>query len=383
MSDEEGGSEAEESGTAEETTPAETGSSDSNANLLEPGSDPSIVMLQQVSFTISSFFVGTSLDASSAKTLFALGMFLSGFFNFGFSDADDSGNLMLMASLNGICNGFGWPCVVKVTRAWFPTISFGLWWALMSLSYFLTNLIGPAAANNWANEHGWRVAIQMPAVISMVVASALYFLNIDKPSDVGYQNQKFTQVSSADWGQLYLMEERGLSTYNAGGFGTALECGAIFGTTVIGAMADFAIKKDMHIGYYKFPRMILLFLSLFGGGIVLSSFILGITAYSGAMEVNLYAFVMGLTFCAALQNLEAMLIETAPPNKLNSCYALLGFSNNLAAVTAGFPMSFLASHYGWTRAFLLLNFALLVAFFGLIIGKDLDKSFDPKGSPSV
>ena len=51
------------------------------------------------------------------------------------------------------------------------------------------------------------------------------------------------RVSSADWGQLYLMEERGLSTYNAGGFGTALECGGVFGTTVIGAMADFAIKK--------------------------------------------------------------------------------------------------------------------------------------------
>lgn len=51
------------------------------------------------------------------------------------------------------------------------------------------------------------------------------------------------RVSSADWGQLYLMEERGLSTYNAGGFGTALECGGVFGTTIIGAMADFAIKK--------------------------------------------------------------------------------------------------------------------------------------------
>ena len=51
------------------------------------------------------------------------------------------------------------------------------------------------------------------------------------------------RVSSADWGQLYLMEERGLSTYNAGGFGVALESGGVFGTTVIGAMADFAIKR--------------------------------------------------------------------------------------------------------------------------------------------
>lgn len=63
----------------------------------------------------------------------------------------------------------------------------------MSLSYFLVNLIGPFAASSWANDHGWRVAIQMPAVISMVIASALYFLNIDKPSDVGYQDHKFTQ----------------------------------------------------------------------------------------------------------------------------------------------------------------------------------------------
>lgn len=88
-------------------------------------------------------------------------------------------------------------CILSLScpfhRYRFPTMSFGLWWALMSLSYFLVNLVGPSAATSWANDHGWRVAIQMPAVISMVIASALYFLNIDKPSDVGYQNQKYTQ----------------------------------------------------------------------------------------------------------------------------------------------------------------------------------------------
>lgn len=51
------------------------------------------------------------------------------------------------------------------------------------------------------------------------------------------------RVSSADWGQLYLMEERGLSTYNAGGFAFSMEVGGAIGTTVIGALADFAIKK--------------------------------------------------------------------------------------------------------------------------------------------
>jgi len=46
------------------------------------------------------------------------------------------------------------------------------------------------------------------------------------------------------------------------------------------------------------------------------------------MEVNFYGFIMGLTFCAALQNLEVMTIETSPPNKLSSCYALVNFSMN-------------------------------------------------------
>lgn len=36
----------------------------------------------------------------------------------------------------------------------------------------------------------------------------------------------------------------------------------------------------MHIGYYKFPRMILLFASLFGGGIILSAMILGLNTYT-------------------------------------------------------------------------------------------------------
>lgn len=51
------------------------------------------------------------------------------------------------------------------------------------------------------------------------------------------------RTSSADWGQLYLMEERGISTYNAGHFGTSLEFGGFMGTVLIGAVADMAKKK--------------------------------------------------------------------------------------------------------------------------------------------
>lgn len=81
------------------------------------------------------------------------------------------------------------PLTVYTTR--FPKESFGFWWATMSQSYFFVGLTGPIIANTWANNHGWRVAVQMPAVISMVVAAAVYFTAFEKPSDVGYIDQTF------------------------------------------------------------------------------------------------------------------------------------------------------------------------------------------------
>lgn len=44
-----------------------------------------IMVMQQFGFTLSSFFVGVSMDTGSPKAIFAIGMFMSGFFNFGFS----------------------------------------------------------------------------------------------------------------------------------------------------------------------------------------------------------------------------------------------------------------------------------------------------------
>ena len=42
-----------------------------------------------------------------------------------FIDVDDPTNLMLLAAMNGISNGFGWPCVVRMVRMWYvPPCSF-------------------------------------------------------------------------------------------------------------------------------------------------------------------------------------------------------------------------------------------------------------------
>lgn len=44
-----------------------------------------IIMAQQLGYAMSSFFTGVYLDNKNMKPIFAIGMFLTGFFNFGFS----------------------------------------------------------------------------------------------------------------------------------------------------------------------------------------------------------------------------------------------------------------------------------------------------------
>lgn len=99
-------------------------------------------------------------------------------------------NSMLPTNYSSWCINYNDSIILMIFRARFPSTSFGLWWSLFNLSFFATNMIGPGVANSWATEHGWQVAIQMPAVISMVVAFPLYFTNFDKPSDVGYEDQE-------------------------------------------------------------------------------------------------------------------------------------------------------------------------------------------------
>jgi len=40
-----------------------------------------------------------------------------------------------------------------------------------------------------AVDHGWRLAITVPALIAIFMSIVLLFVTIDKPSDVGYEDQ--------------------------------------------------------------------------------------------------------------------------------------------------------------------------------------------------
>ena len=48
---------------------------------------------------------------------------------------------------------------------------------------------GPGLASAIAVAHGWKMAIQVPALLAIVSAPAVMVCTWDKPSDVGYEDQ--------------------------------------------------------------------------------------------------------------------------------------------------------------------------------------------------
>ena len=67
----------------------------------------------------SKFTSGLLSDTLSPRTMFTAGMFLTGIFNILIGFTGNLWLLTLLWSINGLCQGCGWPPCVKLLREWF------------------------------------------------------------------------------------------------------------------------------------------------------------------------------------------------------------------------------------------------------------------------
>ena len=83
------------------------------------------------------------------------------------------------------------------------------------------------------------------------------------------------KTACCEWGQVYLVEERGVSSSTSSSYFTALEVGGIFGTILLGAGTDFMIRRNYYFRSGKSPRMIVVQLCVAGSFLFLNGFLFG------------------------------------------------------------------------------------------------------------
>ncbi|NXT74397.1 G6PT1 protein, partial [Zapornia atra] len=259
-----------------------------------------ITSSQSAAYAISKFISGVLSDQMSARWLFSSGLLMVGLVNVVFSWSSTVTAFAGLWFLNGLAQGLGWPPCGKILRKWFEPSQFGTWWAILSTSMNLAGGFGPIIAALVSLNYDWRTTLSFSGFVCVVVSFVCLVLIKNEPADVGLPNiepgaKKGKKGSSndnstltelllspylwvlstgylvvfgvktccTDWGQLFLIQERGQSMLVGSSYMSALEIGGLVGSIAAGYLSDRAVAR-VGLSSYGNPRHALL-LSMMAG----------------------------------------------------------------------------------------------------------------------
>ncbi|XP_073513127.1 glucose-6-phosphate exchanger SLC37A4 isoform X2 [Phyllobates terribilis] len=345
-----------------------------------------ITSSQSAAYAISKFISGVLSDQMSARWLFSSGLCLVGVVNVLFSWSSSVSVFAILWFFNGLAQGLGWPPCGKVLRKWFEPSQFGTWWAVLSCSMNLAGSLGPIIATLVAASYSWRSTLSFSGVICVGVSVLCLLLIKNEPSDVGLKNidlgpkkgkkgsadettlKEFllspylwllctgylvvfgVKTCCTDWGQLFLIQDKGQSALIGSSYMSALEVGGLIGSIAAGLLSDRAVAKS-GLRNYGNPRHGLL-LSMMAG-MVGSLFLFRVTVTPGSSKVWILILgaIFGFSSYGPIALFGVIANESAPSNFCGTSHAIVALSANIGGFLAGLPFSTVAKYYGWDTAF--------------------------------
>ncbi|NXY51217.1 G6PT1 protein, partial [Ceuthmochares aereus] len=294
-----------------------------------------------------------------------------------------------------------------VVAQWFEPSQFGTWWAILSTSMNLAGGLGPIVAALVSLHYDWRMTLSFSGLTCVVVSLVCLILIKNEPSDVGLPNieqgaKKGKKGSSSDnstltelllspylwvlstgylvvfgvktcctdWGQLFLIQERGQSMLVGSSYMSALEIGGLVGSIAAGYLSDRAVAR-VGLSSYGNPRHTLL-LSMMAGMCV-SMFLFRVTVTGDSPKVILRGQL--LSGCRGSPGMVRSITVLSPfPRTIgvrslcrrSGAASCLSVFPTVGGFLAGLPFSTIAKHYSWATAFWVAEITCIgstVAFF--------------------
>ncbi|XP_052614020.1 glucose-6-phosphate exchanger SLC37A4 isoform X3 [Peromyscus californicus insignis] len=330
-----------------------------------------ITSSQSAAYAISKFVSGVLSDQMSARWLFSSGLLLVGLVNVVFSWSSTVPVFAALWFLNGLAQGLGWPPCGKILRKWFEPSQFGTWWAVLSTSMNLAGGLGPILATILAQSYSWRSTLALSGALCVAVSFLCLLLIHNEPADVGLRNLDPTpskgkkgsskedstlqdlllspylwvlstgylvvfgvKTCCTDWGQFFLIQERGQSALVGSSYMSALEVGGLVGSIAAGYLSDRAMAKDAAFWTAALHPL---------------------AELTGFTEHEIWILVLGAVFGFSSYGPIALFgviaNESAPPNLCGTSHAIVGLMANVGGFLAGLPFSTIAKHYSWSTAF--------------------------------
>jgi MFS transporter, NNP family, nitrate/nitrite transporter len=168
-----------------------------------------MLLILNVALTIPArIIIGMLVDAFGPRRIYSLLLFISSFLCFGFAFADDFEQLALMRFLLGFV-GAGFVIGIRMIGEWFPArqvgVAEGIYGGWGNFGSAAAAISLPALALWLGGEDGWRHAIGMTGVLTLVYSAVYFFAVSDTPKGSTYfKPRRNGGMEVTSRGDLYL-----------------------------------------------------------------------------------------------------------------------------------------------------------------------------------
>lgn len=328
-----------------------------------------------LSYGLSKFIAGIISDRSNPRYFMAIGLICTGILNILFGASSSFPLLICFWMLNGFFQAWGSPSCVKLLTYWFNKSNRGILYSVCSTSNNVGSMLIAVLAPLIALNFGWRYALFIPAILSLIMGFILMNRLRDVPQSLGLppaddspaqetpellsvkdilfkhvlNNQyiwmfslsyfflSIIQTTINDWSPFYLMEVRGFSNVLSAGQGIVyFEIGGLLGVFGAGWGSDKLFRGN------RVQMMIACVV-----GLILS--IAGL-AYAPLNMPKLALFYLGAIGFFVFG--PHMLIGLAASEFVDkrataASYGFVGFLGYIGAACAGLPVGKIIEVWSW------------------------------------
>ncbi|TCV98313.1 MFS transporter family glucose-6-phosphate receptor UhpC [Biostraticola tofi] len=358
-----------------------------------------MVTLFYLAYGGSKFVSGMVQDVIGARWFMGVGLLMTGLLNLLFTLFDSLGLLLLIWTLNGFFQGWGWPPCARLLTHWYSRNERGLWWGGWNTSINIGGAAMPLLSGWVATLWGWQAAMMVPGVIGIAMGLWLCRALAGTPQEMGLpsvgrwrrdplelrqeqlsprmslgnmfrltvlQNRAIwllglsyvlvylIRIAINDWGILWLSESRGGHLLGANATMLLFELGGLLGALFAGWGSDLLFRGQ------RAPMILLFALGLF---LSVAALWLAPVQHSPLLALCLFSvgfFVFGPQMLVGLAATEYAHKEAA-----GTVTGFLGLFAYLGAALAGWPLAQWIQQAGWPGFFALLTAA--AACIGLLL----------------
>ncbi|PHM64884.1 hexose phosphate transport protein [Xenorhabdus stockiae] len=373
-----------------------------------------IASLFYLSYGVSKFVSGIFHDYTGYRWFMGVGLLMTGILNIILTFCSSLPAILIIWTLNGFFQGWGWPPCARLLTYWYSRSERGFWWGCWNISINLSGILLTLLSTLLATIYSWKVALLFPGIVSIllgiwlcqqlrgipqenglpsigswrqdhlelrqeqlsppmpmikILKETIVFNRIIWLLGISYILIYFIRTAIHDWGSLWLTEKHGSDLLNTNTILSLFELGGLLGALCSGWGSDLLFRSQ------RAPMILLFSLGLFFSVTALWLVPIQNSALLATCIFSIGFFVFGPQMLIGLAA-----TEYCHKNAAGTVTGYLGLYSYLSAAIAGWPLSQVINHYDWSGMFALITLAS--ALMGLLLMPLLISNSSKFNSPS-